>query len=97
MLRLISQDGSIDVPYEGSVIENSIKYSMESGKTVGHFCITAHYGGETYKMAEYSTDGLAKMVIELMNVEYLRHDFKYGYNFPKYYMFQPDSKENEQK
>lgn len=46
-MRIISQDGGIDLPYENVILE-----SMEDCK-----CIFAHTGiGQLYRMAEYSSD-----------------------------------------
>lgn len=71
-MRVISQDGTIDVPYESSSL------SMASGKyeDVEHAAIYCHNYSTTMgtKMAEYSSKEKAKKAMEELRCAYMCHN-----------------------
>ena len=69
-MRLISQNGAIDVPYEMSAIRN------DDGLII--LCVV----GETGKgsvIARYSTSEKAEKAMEMLRKEYCEHYFAKGY------------------
>ena len=68
-MRIISQDGTIDIPYEMSAIRNDDKLII--------LCMA----GETGKgnvVATYSTSEKAKKAMEMLHKEYGKHFFGQG-------------------
>lgn len=60
-MRLISQDGGMDLPYENIILE-----SMDDCK-----CIFAHTGtGQPYRMAEYSSVEKMNKVMDMVRNKY---------------------------
>lgn len=60
-MRLISQDGGVDLPYENVILE-----SMDDCK-----CIFAHTGtGQPYRMAEYSSVEKLDKVMVMVRSKY---------------------------
>ena len=99
-MRVISQDGRIDLPYEQIVVENN---------TVDKITIIAYavdsYDYTVWKLAEYSTEEKAEKAMKTLRTEYERHFFGNGgamamadfyvqpFAFipPKVFRFPPDS------
>ena len=67
-MRILSQDGNIDVPYEqcGFIMFFNEVFS-------GNWDINANIGGnKSYKMAEYSTEAKARKAMEMLREQYAR-------------------------
>ena len=78
-MRIISQDGTIDIPYEVAVVY--VEYES----------IIAKVGDERYAMGNYSTEEKAIEVMEhLRRSYYLRGE---RYEFEKDYFWLPAEKE----
>ena len=82
-MRLISQDGMIDVPYENVCV--SINYRNKNQITAWNFgCEDC----EIVTMATYSTEAKALKVMEILIEEYLETVYDYrtkpkAFQFPK--------------
>lgn len=63
-MRLISQDGTLDIPYEQTAVEISPMYPNEIE-------VTLALGN--YKMAKYSSPRKALKVMEMLREEYLKY------------------------
>lgn len=50
-MRLISQDGSIDLPYEQTGVVSELV--LEEGGEISHYGVYAVFGGVRYPMAKY--------------------------------------------
>ncbi len=66
-MRIISQDGALDVPYEMVVIQRF-------GENI--YCLNKNLTGveevvDDFKLAEYSTEAKAKKVMEMLQANYL--------------------------
>lgn len=91
-MRLISQDGKIDVPYDKVVI----KATEHPFKTI----ISALFEREDYMkdivMGCYSTEAKALKVMEMLREEYLKYctarsdDYWFAFNNPKVFQFPSD-------
>lgn len=91
-MRLISQDGMIDVPYDKVVI----KATEHPFKTI----ISALFEREDYMkdivMGCYSTESKALKVMEMLRKEYLKYctarsdDYWFAFNNPKVFKFPTD-------
>lgn len=86
-MRLISQNGMIDVPYEMSAIRNDDKLII--------LCMA----GETGKgsvIARYSTSEKAEKAMEMLRNVYLDYEkgmsteYWFAFNFPKVFQFPQD-------
>ena len=86
-MRLISQNGAIDVPYETSAIRNDDKLII--------LCMA----GETGKgsvIATYSTSEKAQKAMEMLRNVYLDYEkgmsteYWFAFNFPKVFQFPKD-------
>lgn len=81
-MRVISQDGTMDVPYEISSL------SMASGKyeDVEHAAIYCHNSSTAMgtKMAEYSSKEKAKKAMEMLREEYQKYASQ---NYMKVFQF----------
>lgn len=68
-MRLISQDGTIDVPYEhGSLCIGFIKSEEHIIDTISYYNYSSQKGT---KLAEYSSKAKALKVMEMLREEYL--------------------------
>ena len=99
-MRIISQDGTMDVPYEMVVIQRFDEKIYLSNKNLSGFEVT-----EDIVLAEYSTEAKAKKVIEMLHDKYLsRMELWGGYHevygcyvqpnywvLPKVFQFPQDS------
>ena len=78
-MRIISQSGRIDIPYEVAVVY--VEYES----------IIAKVGDERYAMGNYSTEEKAIEVMEHLRRSYYLRDERY--EFEKDYFWIPDEKE----
>ena len=70
-MRILSQDGNIDVPYEqcGFIMFFNEVFS-------GNWDINANIeGNKSYKMAEYSTEAKARKAMEMLHVSFENYDW----------------------
>mgnify|MGYP007003807313 CR=1 FL=1 len=70
-MRILSQDGRIDVPYKqcGFIVFFNELFS-------GNWDINANIGGnKPYKMAEYSTEAKARKAMEMLRVSFENYDW----------------------
>lgn len=74
-MRVISQDGTMDVPYENVVLYQYEKEIMciFSGKYIGR------------KLAEYSTEEKAKKAMEMLRIAYENNEFYHHTANSKYF------------
>lgn len=76
-MRIISQDGALDVPYEMIAIQRF-------GENI--YCLNKNLAGveevvDDFKLAEYSTEAKARKVMEMLQVNYLsRMELDGGYD-----------------
>ena len=68
-MRLISQDGMIDVPYEQAIIE--YEACERNGEEVFHI-IFARTTRNTFPIARYSTEAKAIKVMEMLREKYAK-------------------------
>lgn len=91
-MRIISQDGTIDVPYEQVIIECEKCNSREDTL----YIVYAQISGRCSSIARYSTEYKAKRTMEMLREEYLKtspwcSEVAYGEtNFPKVFQFPSD-------
>lgn len=91
-MRVISQDGRIDLPYEQIVVVNN---------TVDEMAIIAYavnsYDDTVWKLAEYSTKEKAEKAMEELRTEYGNYkqakssEYYFAFNYPKVFRFPQDS------
>lgn len=92
-MRVISQDGRIDLPYEQIVVVNN---------TVDEMAIIAYavnsYDDTVWKLAEYSTKEKSVKAMEMLRIECgnftetSRINGNYfAFDYPKLFRFPPDS------
>jgi len=66
-MRILSQDGKIDVPYEQCGLTMFFNEILS-----GNWDINANIGGnKAYKMAEYSTEAKARKAMEMLHEAYI--------------------------
>lgn len=70
-MRVISQDGAIDVPYEISSFSMAV-WKYNGVEHVAIYCHNSSTAEET-KMAEYHTEEKAKKAMGLLRNEYVKH------------------------
>lgn len=72
-MRVISQDGTIDVPYEIS----SLSMAVGKYEDVEHAAIYCHNSSTAMgiKMAEYSSKEKAKKAMEMLRIAYENNEF----------------------
>ena len=73
-MRLISQDGMIDVPYEQAIIE--YEACERNGEDVFHI-IFARTTRNTFPIARYSTEAKALKVMEMLQKQFLDYCCNY--------------------
>lgn len=92
-MRIISQNGRIDLPYEQIVVENN---------TVDKITIIAYavdsYDDTIWNLAEYSTKEKAEEVMKMLREGYRnyqttrsRDGYYFAFDYPKVFRFPPDS------
>lgn len=81
-MRVISQDGTIDVPYEIS----SLSMAVGKYENVEHAAIFCHNSSTAMgtKMAEYSSKEKAKKAMEMLREEYQKYASQ---NYMKVFQF----------
>ena len=75
-MRLISQDGKIDIPYENSVVYASANYRYNKEKNhhdIIGYMIVVSIGDGNLTLADYSTKEKALKVMEMLRQQYMRH------------------------
>ena len=101
-MRLISQDGKIDIPYENNVIYIQAIYGYNKEKKchdVTGYKIITPIGDDTWNLGEYSNEVKALCVMEMLHQQYMRHlatvlaDKKAG---TAYFKFPTDINKDEQ-
>ena len=86
-MRLISQDGEIDVPYEhGSLCQGFIKGEEYLIYTISYYNYSSQKGT---KLAEYNSKAKALKVMEMLREEYLETLYDYRTK-PKVFQFPKD-------
>ena len=92
-MRLISQDGKIDIPYENCVVYVLANYYYNNEKMcseIAGYIIKTHTGDDYWDLGEYSTEEKALCVMEMLQQQYRRHlttvffDTKEGSTFFKF-------------
>lgn len=68
-MRVISQDGTIDMPYEVSSL-NMVVWKYEDVVNAAIYCYSSF---STIKMAEYSSEEKAKKAMEELRYAYMCH------------------------
>ena len=85
-MRLISQDGTIDVPYDNTIIYRNDEYII---------CVFGCTDKERV-LARYSTDEKAKKAMEMLRNEYMQYetakseDYWFAFDYPKVFQFPAD-------
>lgn len=75
-MRLISQDGKIDIPYENSAIYVVANYGYSKEKHFNYitgYRIIAHIGDDCWDLGDYSTKEKALEVMEMLQQQYMRY------------------------
>ena len=75
-MRLISQDGMIDVPYEQAIIE--YEACERNGEDVFHI-IFARTTRNTFPIARYSTESKALKAMEMLRSTYVNNEYLLAY------------------
>lgn len=73
-MRLISQDGKVDIPYENSVVYAQAIYDYNREKKchdITGYKIITPIGDDTWNLGDYSTEEKALKVIEMLQQAYL--------------------------
>lgn len=79
-MRVISQDGTIDMPYEVSSL-NMVVGKYEDVVNAAIYCYSSF---STIKMAEYSSEEKAKKAMEMLREEYQKYASQ---NYMKVFQF----------
>lgn len=99
-MRIISQDGKTDIPYESSVVYVCANYGYNKEEHFNHiigYIIIASIGDDTWNLGDYSTEEKALKVMEMLQNQYKRFmttalmDIK---NENIYFKFPPDESVN---
>ena len=98
-MRLISQDGKIDIPYKNSAvyIVANYDYNKEMKYDITGYKITTCIGDNYWDLGVYSTEEKALQVMEMLQQQYILHlstvlvDVKAE---STYFKFPPDEKEH---
>ena len=83
-MRLVSQNGNVDIPYEKA----HILCNME--------CVMARVGNYEYTLGKYSDKSKALKVMEMLREEYLKYctartsEYWFAFNNPKVFKFPVD-------
>lgn len=74
-MRLISQDGITDIPYENNVVYIDANYDYSKGMkyNITGYKIVTPIGDDTWLLGEYSTEEKALCVMEMLQQQYMRH------------------------
>ena len=75
-MRLISQDGITDIPYENSVVNVFANYGYNKEKNFNEiigYRIIAYAGDNCWDLGDYFTKEKALKVMEMLHQQYLCH------------------------
>ena len=75
-MRLISQDGKIDIPYESSVVYVCANYGYNKEEHFNHivgYRIMAFIGDDSRDLGDYSTEEKALQVMKMLQQQYVCH------------------------
>lgn len=75
-MRLISQDGKTDIPYENCVIHVYNNYGYNKEKHFNYivgYRIMAFIGDDSRDLGDYSTEEKALQVMEMLQQQYMRY------------------------
>lgn len=75
-MRIISQDGITDIPYENSVVYVCANYGYNKEEHFNHiigYIIIASIGDNTWNLGDYSTEEKALCVMEMLQQQYMCH------------------------
>lgn len=94
-MRIISQNGRVDLPYEQIAIAIDYDYKM----TIIAYAVNSD-DDTIWKLAEYSTKEKAEKAMEMLRTEYGNYQqaidrngqlLTYSFNYPKVFRFPQDS------
>lgn len=90
-MRIISQDGKIDLPYE----QISISIDCDDERTIIAYAVSS---GTIWELAEYSKKEKAEEVMKMLREGYRnyqttrsRDGYYFAFDYPKVFRFPPDS------
>lgn len=90
-MRIISQGGKIDLPYE----QISISIDCDDERTIIAYAVSS---GTIWELAEYSTKEKAEEVMKMLRTGYSdyqqaksRDGYSFAFDYPKVFRFPPDS------
>lgn len=92
-MRVISQNGKVDLPYE------QVAVAIDTTDTVMIIAYAVNSDDDTiWNLAEYSTKEKAEEVMKMMRTGYSdyqqaksRDGYSFAFNYPKVFRFPPDS------
>lgn len=90
-MRIISQGGKIDLPYE----QISISIDCDDERTIIAYAVSS---GTIWELAEYSKKEKAEKAMEMLRTEYGNYkqakssEYYFAFNYPKVFRFPQDSK-----
>lgn len=91
-MRIISQNGRVDLPYEQIAIAIDYDYKM----TIIAYAVNSD-DDTIWKLAEYSTKEKAAKAMEMLRTEYENYqqarssEYYFAFNYPKVFRFPQDS------
>ena len=91
-MRIISQNGRVDLPYEQIAIAIDYDYKM----TIIAYAVNSD-DDTIWKLAEYSTKEKAEKAMEELRTEYGNYkqakssEYSFAFNYPKVFRFPKDS------
>jgi hypothetical protein len=91
-MRIVSQDGRFDLPYELVVVSIDTVDKM----TIIAYAVNSD-DSEIWKLAEYSTKEKAAKAMEMLRTEYGNYkqakssEYYFAFNYPKVFRFPKDS------
>lgn len=89
-MRIISQGGKIDLPYE----QISISIDCDDERTIIAYAVSS---GTIWELAEYSKKEKAEKAMEMLRTEYGNYKqakssgYYFAFNYPKVFRFPQDS------
>ena len=89
-MRIISQGGKIDLPYE----QISISIDCDDERTIIAYAVSS---GTIQELAEYSKKEKAEKAMEMLRTEYGNYkqakssEYYFAFNYPKVFRFPQDS------
>lgn len=89
-MRIISQGGKIDLPYE----QISISIDCDDERTIIAYAVSS---GTIWELAEYSKKEKAEKAMEMLRTEYGNYkqakssEYYFAFNYPKVFRFPHDS------